>query len=484
MRKVREGTYRGIDLDCHIESKIKLYDYKAVKELRNQFNKYGNMESIMKYITLKYLEMSFHSISEVITVDERIYLKEKAIGIDKMDKTNYLNNIDEYNNKLIEDIKNKEYEMNPIRMIYIKEEKIKDGKVKIKDRPISVHTVRDLVLQTAINNLIGNIIDKELLTDEVFGYREGIGVRDAIDRLEELIRLRGVKYALVLDIRSFFDTVNHKKLMEITKKYIKDKKVIGLIRKMITPHIMDTKKDEYYIKKVGISQGAPISPTLANIYLDEVWDKYYKNIKTKGNIYMIRYADDVMILGENYNDICKVKRKAVERFKEYDLEIAQDKTKIIRLEGNRIKYLGYEIEVVDGSIKKYIPKDKIDTKKMTIRRILRESLNDYMKEENRDRLLTWVKRLRYFGDCSVYLPQRLYCTQYIMEMNNMLWGMYRTYYECENYSELDRLTEYAKRTTRRYWLNQNNQKYEDLIEELIGKIRTRLDYMIERSNCN
>ena len=478
---VKSGTYRGMDLDSHIEAKIKLYDYKAVKDLRTQFMKYGNMRSIMKYLDLKYMEMSFHSISEVI-VDRRIYLKEKAIGYDQKCKAYYYVYVDDFNKEILDDIRNKKYKMDPVRMIYIKEIKIKDSKLKVKDRPISIHSIKDLVLQTAINNLITEVIDKELLTNEIFGYREGIGVKDAVNKLEELISTRGVKYALVLDIKSFFDTINHNKLIKICKKYIKDKKVIALIREMIKPKIIDEKNDEEYVKEVGISQGSPISPTLANIYLDEVWDKYYRSIRTKEEVYMIRYADDVLMLTNNYNDVCKVKREAIKRFKEYDLEIEETKTKTIKLENNRIKYLGYEIEILGKVMNRYIPKDKIDTKKMKIRQILWHSRNDLKKLEYIMVLNKWVYIYdKYYGDSSPDLRERLYCLQYIMEINNMLWGMYRTYYDTVNYQALDKLTEYAKRKVKECWTNWVN---DNLLEELIGRIRTRTDYMLARSNCN
>ena len=214
---------------------------------------------------------------------------------------------------IIFEIKNDLYEAQPAKRVYIP--KAKGGK-----RPLGIATLKDRVVQQTLKLIIEPIFESDLL-DCSIGFRPNRCCHDALPVLYRTIQSRQKYYWVIEgDIRACFDSISHKILLRIIKKRIKDKRLLGLIKKILSAgYIEDGKlnKPGYGIPAIGTPQGAIVSPLFANIYLHE-FDKWFDNNygsgltdyqKRKrrkagiGNAKLIRYADDFVILFNGVKEI-------------------------------------------------------------------------------------------------------------------------------------------------------------------------------------
>ena len=169
-------------------------------------------------------------------------------------------------------------------------------------------------------------------SSESYAFRRGRGQKDAIFKCDEILR-EGYDIALDLDIKSFFDSVDHKLMMEVLMRNITDKAILATINTYLKTKVVYG--HHIYRKYLGLSQGSPLSPLLANIYLNE-----FDTFLTRKGLRFLRYADDIVVFFHGLNEANSCKTK-IERFLEENcrLQVNQDKTKIVTF-GN-ISFLGY-----------------------------------------------------------------------------------------------------------------------------------------------
>jgi CRISPR-associated protein Cas1 len=187
-------------------------------------------------------------------------------------------------------------------------------------RPLSIPAVRDRVLQSAVAIALTPLFEAEF--EEVsFAYRRGRSVDQAAARVEAL-RDQGYRWVVDADIRQFFDEVDHYLLMAEVEKLVTDETILRLIRLWLKAHVQDGKK-RFQLKK-GVPQGSPISPMLANLYLDHLDEALIDKNKK-----LVRYADDFLVL-------CKSRRAADDALKLTEgvlhalrLEINEQKTRVV-----------------------------------------------------------------------------------------------------------------------------------------------------------
>ena len=158
---------------------------------------------------------------------------------------------------------------------------------------------------------------------------------------------------------SFFDNLNHDKLITLMNKVVKDNHFIKYIKRFLKAGILDNK--DIIPSEIGTPQGGLISPILANIYLHYVLDQWFESYikkQTRGQCYLIRYADDFIMLFEYLDDSIKTYQEVVKRLNEYNLKLQLDKTNIIKFNSkelkNTINYLGlciYNYKDKDNNIK-------------------------------------------------------------------------------------------------------------------------------------
>ena len=178
-------------------------------------------------------------------------------------------------------------------------------------RKLGIPTVVDRIIQQAIAQQLTPIYEP-LFSDLSYGYRPGRSAQMAIQKVKEYAE-KGYTQAVLVDLSKYFDTLNHELLMNLLRKNIQDKRAIELIKRYLKAGVMENgllvKTEE------GSPQGGPLSPLLANIYLNE-----YDQEMARRGVPVIRYADDVVVLAKS--------KRAAERLLETTRRYLEGKLKL------------------------------------------------------------------------------------------------------------------------------------------------------------
>ena len=157
-------------------------------------------------------------------------------------------------------------------------------------RKLGIPTVKDRIFQQAISQQLMPMYEPRF-SDGSFGYRPGRSAKDAIIKVKEYAE-EGYRYAVVLDLSKYFDTLNHELLLNILRRDVKDERVIQWIKRYLKSGVMDN--GVVMETEEGSPQGGNLSPLLANIYLNEFDQEFQKR-----NVPCIRYADDIVLLAKS-----------------------------------------------------------------------------------------------------------------------------------------------------------------------------------------
>jgi len=226
------------------------------------------------------------NLIEQISSEENLYLATKEVirnrgigGIDGIQVDELEKHMSQYLPYIQRKLLDGSYQPQAIQRVYIP--KANGGK-----RPLGIAVLRDRVIQQAILRVIDPIIDPHF-SEYSYGFRRKRSAHMAIAQAEKYYE-EGFKIAVDCDLKGYFDTINHQKLMSYTSYYIKDKTVLKLINKFQKTDILD--KGVKIANKEGVAQGGPLSPLLANIYLNHLDIELEK----RGHRF-VRYADDFVI---------------------------------------------------------------------------------------------------------------------------------------------------------------------------------------------
>lgn len=212
---------------------------------------------------------------------ERVESNKGAPGVDGMRTDELRDYIFRHPGELTSAVREGRYRPSPVKRVTIP----KPEKGKFRD--LGIPTVLDRLVQQAVAQVLGMFYDPTF-SDSSCGFRPNRGASDAILRCIDHADA-GFKWAVDIDLAKFFDTVNHSRLIRKLSARIKDRRVVSLIHRMLTSGI-DT-GTEVIRPEVGLMQGGPLSPLLANIYLDEL----DKELEARHHRF-VRYADDLIIL--------------------------------------------------------------------------------------------------------------------------------------------------------------------------------------------
>lgn len=227
-----------------------------------------------------------------------------APGIDGMTVEDALSWIKENREELLRNIKEGQYKPNPVRRMEIPKA---DGGV----RKLGIPTVIDRVIQQAISQKLGPIFELHF-SDGSYGYRPKRSAQQAIQKVKAYAE-EGYIHAVEIDLSKYFDTLNHEILMNLLRKHVHDSRVIELIKKYLKSGVME---NGIIIKtEEGSPQGGPLSPLLANIYLNE-FDQEMGQREVK----IVRYADDIVVVAKS--------RRAAKRLLETCGKYLEDKPKL------------------------------------------------------------------------------------------------------------------------------------------------------------
>ena len=199
-------------------------------------------------------------------------------------------------------------------------------------RSLSIPTIRDRVLQTAVALVLTPLFELEF-EDISFAYRKGRSVDQAVARVKHF-RNEGYRWVVDADIQAFFDQVDHKVLMQKINNLIKDAGIRKLIEQWLKVTVVD-KNHRYRLEK-GIPQGSPISPMLANLYLDQ-----FDDILLNKNMRLVRYADDFVILCKSEKQADSALELTEDVLEQLKLNLNDNKTRIVDF-NTGFRFLGYQ----------------------------------------------------------------------------------------------------------------------------------------------
>ena len=248
--------------------------------------------------------------------------KDGAPGVDGVTADEYAANLEGNLVALLERVRVHQYRAPPVRRKHIP----KEGGT----RPIGIPTLEDKVLQRAVAMILEAVYEQEFL-DCSYGFRPGRSPHQALDAFWRQMTAMGGGWVLEVDIRSFFDTLEHHHLREIIERRVRDGRVLMLIGKWLNAGVLE--EGELSYPEAGTPQGGVISPVLANIYLHEVMDLWFEREirpRLKGQSFLIRYADDMVLGFERYEDARQVYEALPQRFAHYGLTLHPEKTKLVQ----------------------------------------------------------------------------------------------------------------------------------------------------------
>lgn len=267
--------------------------------------------------------LSHHVDAEWLREAYRRVRKDGAVGVDGQAAADYERHLESNLESLLNRFKSGSYRAPPVRRVYIPKG---DGRTK---RPIGIPTLEDKILQRAIVMLLEPIYEHDFM-DCSYGFRPGRSAHMALAALWKGLMDFGGGWVLEVDIRSFFDSVDHAQLRGILDRRVRDGVVRRTIDKWLKAGVMENGAVSH--PELGTPQGGVISPLLANVYLHEVIDEWFAEQVTprlSGNASLIRYADDFVIIFAREDDARRVQAVLPKRFAKYGLTLHPEKTRLL-----------------------------------------------------------------------------------------------------------------------------------------------------------
>lgn len=249
--------------------------------------------------------------------------KDGATGIDGQTASEYAKKLEENLQSLLDRFKSGGYRAPAVRRVYIPKG---DGK---QTRPIGIPTFEDKVLQRAVAMLLEAIYEQDFL-DCSYGFRPGRSAHQALKAVRDATMAVGGGWVLEIDIRKFFDTLDHASLLENVRRRVRDGVLLRMIGKWLNAGVMEA--GSLKLSASGTPQGGVISPLLANIYLHEVTDLWFRRDVLpclKGQAQLVRYADDMVLVFARGDDARRVLDVLPKRFGKYSLSLHPDKTRLL-----------------------------------------------------------------------------------------------------------------------------------------------------------
>jgi RNA-directed DNA polymerase len=252
-----------------------------------------------------------------------------SAGVDHVTTTMFGDRLDEELSKLSEQLRNGSYRPQAIRRHYIP----KPGSQE--KRPLGIPTVRDRVVQTALRMVLEPIFEREF-AEHSYGFRPQRGCKDALRRVDELLK-DGYSYVVDADLKSYFDTIPHDRLMALVGQKVSDGRILTLIEAFLKQGILDGLRE--WTPEEGSPQGAVVSPLLSNIYLDPLDHKM-----AQAGFQMVRYADDFVILCRSPEKAMRALAAVQEWTAEAGLKLHPTKTRIVDAAEDHFDFLGYRFQ--------------------------------------------------------------------------------------------------------------------------------------------
>lgn len=398
-----------------------------LNEIRQLSRRYPKLQTLINYVNYENLKDEHNRQA-----------RDKAVGIDGVTKQMYGEHLDENLNDLLTRMKSFKYKPKPVRRTYI-------SKANGKLRPLGIPSYEDKLVQGVMARVLNEVYEPRFL-DCSYGFREGRSVHDAIREVNQTIMTKKVNYILDSDIKGYFDNVNHKWLIKFLEHDIEDKNfiryIVHFLKSGYVENGMKIKTDK------GTPQGGLISPILANVYLHYVLDDWFSKVvkpNLKGESYLVRFADDFIIMFQYEDEAKQVYERLKERFLKFGLELAQDKTRILSFGRNKggkdtFDFLGFKhYNSKTRLTNKYTVGHKISLKKA---RMFKQNLNEWLRLYRYLDTTTYLEKLnikltgaiRFYGISGMFEEIKgLYCSSYWLTYKWINRRSQRRSYETEEF---------------------------------------------------
>jgi group II intron reverse transcriptase/maturase len=268
--------------------------------------------------------LAHHIDIELLREAYRRTRKDAAVGVDGQTADQYAADLETNLQSLLGRLKTGTYWAPPVRRVHI-------PKGVGKTRPIGIPTFEDKVLQRAVVMVLEAVYEQDFLPYS-YAFRPGRSAHQALQDLWEGTMKRGGGWVLEADIQSFFDTLDHGHLRSFLDQRVRD----GVLRRVIGKWLQAGVLENGWVShpETGTPQGGVISPLLANIYLHEVLDKWFEMTKPllEGEAFLVRYADDFVIVFSKESDARRVLAALPKRFGEYGLTLHPEKTRLVKFQ--------------------------------------------------------------------------------------------------------------------------------------------------------
>jgi group II intron reverse transcriptase/maturase len=264
-----------------------------------------------------------HHLSVDLLRDSFYALQRKASpGVDGVTWQEYETGLEDRLIDLHNQVHRGTYRAKPSRRVYIPKA---DG----RQRPLGVAALEDKIVQQAVVTILNQIYEVDFKGFS-YGFRPGRSPHHALDALSVGIQRKKVNWVLDADIRGFYDNLSHEWTMKFIEHRVADRRIHRLIQKWLKAGVSED--GQWSETKLGTPQGAVVSPLIANAYLHyvfDLWAEVWRKKVAKGDMIILRYADDLVVGFQHRTDAERFLREFKDRLAKFDLELHPDKTRLI-----------------------------------------------------------------------------------------------------------------------------------------------------------
>lgn len=278
----------------------------------------AKMDKKLRFTTL------MHHIYNVDMLEFAYFELERnaAPGVDKETWRGYGIDLGRNIKELSTQLKSGAYKAKPVRRVYIPKA---DG----KQRPLGVTALEDKIVQRAAVAVLNTVYEADFVGFS-YGFRPKRSQHQALDALYIGIFAKKVSYVFDADIQDFFNKIDRKWLIKFIEHRIADRRVVRLIQKWLNAGILEEGKVSY--NEQGTPQGSAASPLLANVFLHyvyDLWVQQWRKRRARGEVIVIRYADDTVVGFQYESDAKQFHEELKERLRKFGLELHPEKTRLI-----------------------------------------------------------------------------------------------------------------------------------------------------------
>jgi len=279
---------------------------KAARERKQE-----RFTSLLHHLKVELLRDSFYALQ-----------RKASPGIDGVSWQEYETGLEDRITDLHRRVHRGAYRAKPSRRVYIPKS---DG----RQRPIGVAAVEDKIVQQAVVTVLNQIYEVDFKGFS-YGFRPGRGPHQALDALSVGIQRKRVNWILDADISAFFDKLNHEWAVKFIEHRVADSRMLRLIQKWLKAGVSED--GQWSETELGTPQGSVVSPLIANVYLHyafDLWADTWRKKVAKGDMIVVRYADDLVVGFQHRTDAERFLREFKDRMAKFGLELHPDKTRLI-----------------------------------------------------------------------------------------------------------------------------------------------------------